>query len=260
MKKLSFWLLSMLAVTMLTGCVKNNDEPVNVYTTTIPFNNRAFDGNKVIFSQNNATITIDLTNSTIQFETGFKDIDGVSHTMSTPIMKMTPQGGPIYSFNSGTETFGTTNNLEGFINLETIMVWYSFFDHGSNRIISTSQLIYSFGNTTVTNPDNGNHYNNEFSQYKFIIDAKAEKCVMLIYQFAPNLNGTIQAEQIYWEGLSVTPTTTGYTVSSLMAESSLKDRFAITNLHFTLDDQCRVLNGGFKCEGLDFKVSSKLFP
>ena len=209
MKNLSFWLLSMLAVTMLTGCLKNNDEPVRKYTTTLPMNSRAFDDNKVTFSQNNSTMTIDYTNSTIQLETGFKDIDGVGHTMSSPNMTLTPLGGPIYSFNSGTASFGTTSNLEGYIDLETLMVWYSFFDHGSKKIISTSQLIYSYGTTTVTNPDNGNHYINESSQYKFFIDAKGEKGTLLITKFAPNLNGSVQAEQIYWEDLSVMPPDTG---------------------------------------------------
>ena len=68
MKKLSFMLLSLLAVTMLTAC-GNDDEPVNRQTVNMAINSRLVDASNgaVVFSQNTAKVEINYTDMTISF-------------------------------------------------------------------------------------------------------------------------------------------------------------------------------------------------
>ena len=51
MKKLSFLLFSLLAVTLFTACNDNNDEPDNKQTFTSTVNSRAIDGDDVVYSR-----------------------------------------------------------------------------------------------------------------------------------------------------------------------------------------------------------------
>lgn len=99
MKKLSFLFFSLLAVTLFTSCL-NNDEPVNKRSLQDVMNTRAVDGDKVVFSQNNVTIELDNTNQTIKFTTSYKDADGVSQSLTTPEMKLNFVTGAIYSFST----------------------------------------------------------------------------------------------------------------------------------------------------------------
>ena len=255
MKKLSFWALSLLAVTMLTAC-GNDDDPVNKYTATVAINSRTLNGDAVVFSQSTGTITINSTDMTITISSGYKDAEGVGHTFTTPAMPLTPMGGSIYSFTDSSHAV----DLTGYIDEATITAWYSFFANASDRVISTTQMIYSYITTTVTNPDNGNHNSYTNAQYMFELDAKGEKCAMLATNFAPNLTGAIQSSRTYWEGLTVTPTTTGYIITADVAESNYKNNDTLTDLKVILDDQCRTINGSFKCNGLTIKVTGDMFP
>lgn len=256
MKKLSFWFLSLLAVTMLTSCLNDNNEPVDKRTDDITINSRSVSGDKVVFSQNVATFTLDKVNMTLSISGGYLDANGAPHTFTTPEMTLTPMSSGVYSFKSEGNL-----NIRGRIDLMTYTIWYTFGAEGANQTYCTSQLIYSHGTTTVTNPENGNKVNNTNSQYMFSIDAKCEKCAMAISDFAPNLTGSIQASRIYWEGLSITPTTTGYVITAAEAQSNYQTAStAITDLHVTIDDQCNVLNGSFKCNGVDISMRDTLFP
>ena len=60
MKKLSFLLLSLLAVTLFTAC-GNEDEPVNKQSFTSTINCRAIDGDQVVFSQSSAKVELNYT-------------------------------------------------------------------------------------------------------------------------------------------------------------------------------------------------------
>ena len=259
MKKLSFLLYSLLAVMMLTAC-NNSDEPIDIITTNVTMNSRTCDGDKVVFSQNNATIEVNYTNATISFNTAYKDIDGVGHALKTPAMTLTPAAGSIYRFNSGSTPLGEITNLNGYIDMETFTVLYSFTLNGSEQVISTSHLIYSYATMTVTNPDNGNNKSYNDFQCVFVLDATGEKCSMVLTKFAPNLNGSIVANQITWEGLTVKPTTTGYDITAHSAESSMRGMYTITDLKFnvSLTKQSRDITGGFKCNDLNIKIEGDL--
>lgn len=258
MKKLSFWILSLLAVTMLTAC-GNDDDPVNKQTVSVATNSRTLNGNDVIFSQNNATIEINFTDATIKFSCGYADANGVVKTLTTSEMTLTLIGGSIYSFNGNSTPYSSTMDLHGFIDLATVTLWYTFTDNG-NQVISTTQMIYSYVTTTVTNPDNGNHNSYTNSQYMFALDEKGEKCTMVATNFAPNLSGSIQDVQTRWDGLTATPTSTGYIITADKVESNHKINDTITDVEFILDGQCRTITGNFKCNGLDIKVTGDMFP
>ena len=175
-------------------------------------------------------------------------------------MKLTQEIGMTYSFKSGSAPFGEASDLSGYVDLATGMIWYTFTANGSDKIFSTNHPLYSYGTITVTNPDNGNHISYTDSQIMFAIDPTGRKCTMVMTNFAPNLVGAIQSYQIYWENLTLTPTATGYTISADQAESSLKGTNTITDVTIKLDDQCRALNGSFKCNDLDITVTSNMFP
>lgn len=259
MKKLSFWVLSLLAVTMLTACINDDDDPVSKVTDYLTVNSRAINGDDVVFSQNTATVTINSTDMTIAISCGYRDAVGASQTLTTPAMPLTFVGGSIYSFSSASTTSGVTN-LSGYFDVATVTLWYSFLANGTDQVFSSTQLIYSYSTTTVTNPDNGNHTSYTNSQYMFVLDSKCEKCTMVITNFAPNLSGAIQDNQMYWEGLTVTPTATGYVITTDKAESNLMGTNAITDLTVNLDNQGRTINGNFKCNDFNINVTGDLFP
>ena len=259
MNKFSIWFLFLLAVTLFTAC-NDDDDPVNKQTVNVDINSRTMDGDNAVFSQNMGTIEINSTDATIKITCGYKDADGVGHTLTTSTMTLTPLGGYIYSFGGTSQPYSSTMDLHGIIDLATVTVWFTFTDDGS-KVISTTQPIYSYTTTTVTNPDNGNHNSYTNSQYMFELDTKGEKCTMWVTNFAPNLTGSIQSTQpIRWEGLTVTPTATGYVITTDSVESYIKSNGTLTDVKFTLDDQCRSLNGSFKCNGLNIDVAGSLFP
>lgn len=259
MKKLSILFFSMLAVMLFTACT-DNDDPVNKQTFTSTINTRAIDGTDVVFSQGTAKAEVNFTDMTMQFTSNYKDTDGQSRSLTTPTMKMTSYNGTVYHFDgSNSQTMGSVDALSGYFDMATGMLWYSFTDNG-NTIVTTSHLLYAYSTTTVTNPDNGNHYSHKMSAYLFSLDARGEKCVMRVSNFTPNIAGAIEAEELQYDGLTVTPTATGYTITANQVESSMRGFYTITDLNITLNSQCRVISGSFKCEDLNFTVTGDLFP
>ena len=261
MKKLSFLFISLLAVTLFTSCNKD-DEAVSRQTVNMTINNRAIDGEQVVFSQGTAKVELNYIDKTIKFTTDYNDIDGVPHSIITPDMKMTPVSSSVYEFTSsngnqvGSLTSGT---FSGYIDMSTGMTWYTI-NSGSMEVVSTSHLLYAYSTTDITNPDNDNHGSHQHSAYLFALDSKGETCILQISNFIPNLNGTIEAQEVQYNGLTVTPTATGYKITSEEAESSYKGFFKLTDVDFTLNEQCMVIDGSFKCNDLEFKVTGNLFP
>ena len=255
MKKLSFLLLLLLAMTVFTAC--NDDEKtVNKQSFSSTINNRAIDGNEVVFSQSTAKAEVNFTDMTILFTSEYRDADGQTHSLTTPAMSMITKGGSVYQFNGniGSEA------LNGYFDMATGMLWYTFIS-GGNEVFSSSHLLYAYSTTTVTNPDNGNHYSHKESAYLFAPDARGETCIMRISNFTPNIAGAVEASEIQYEGLTLTPTTTGYTITANEVEpTNYSGRFIITDLNIALDSQCKVINGTFKCGDLDFTVNGDLFP
>ncbi|MBQ9555910.1 MAG: hypothetical protein IJV05_06775 [Muribaculaceae bacterium] len=261
MKKSFIYLFALLAVVMFTSC-GNDDEPVNKQTFTSTINTRAIEDDAVVFSQGSASVEANFTNMTIQFTSDFKDANGRSHSITTPEMPMTSTVGTIYSFGSAASTIGSgADNLRGNIDLATGMMWYTFTLDGSTTVVSTTHLLYAYTTTTLTNPSNGNTGENNSSAYLFALSATGESCIMQISNFMSSLgSGVIDAAELQYNGLNVLHTPTGYVITADEVESSYKGFYTLTDVHFELDDQCRVIEGAYKCNGLDFKVNGDLFP
>ena len=259
MKKLSVLFFSLLAVTMFTAC-GDSDEPVNKQTITSTINCRTIDGNEVIFSQGSAKIELNYSDMFIKFTADYKDANGQSHSLTTPDMRLYSTSNSVYTFNNAaSSTYTGIEMLEGAIDFATGMVWYSFIIEGSTKVACTSHLLYAYTNTTMTNPENGNHGTHQYSAYLFVPDAKGETCIMQISNFISNLNGAVEAQELMYQGLTLTPTVNGYTITADTVESSYKGFFTLTDVNITLDDQCRVINGSFKCNGLEYTLSGGLF-
>jgi hypothetical protein len=251
MKKLSFMLLALLAVTMFTAC-GNDDEPDSKQTVTMTVNNRAINGDQVVFSQASAKVEVNYTRMEIQFNTEYKDANENSHSITTQMMNLTNEGGTVYSFGKG------SNDFSGYIDFATGMTWFIINDN-AGAVIGTSQLVYAYSTTTVTNPDNGNHISHEYSAYLFALDSRCEKCIMQISNFIPNIAGSVEVGEIQFNDLTVTATATGYTITAAEAESTSKF-YTITDLNINLSNQCQVINGSFKCKDLEFTITGKAFP
>lgn len=259
MKKLSFLLLSLMAVTLFTAC-GNDDEPDNKQTFTSPINCRAIDGEDVVFSQGTSKVEIDYTNMMIKFEADYKDLHGQSHSLSTPNMKLTNVSSLVYEFTASAGQPGSAivESLGGTIDLATGMMWYTI-NTAAGEVVCTSHLLYAYTNTTMTNPANNNHGTHQQSGYLFVPDSKGETCIMQISNFIADLNGSVVAQEIQYQGLTLTPTVSGYTITAETAESSYKGFYTLTDVNITLNNQCRVMNGSFKCNGLEYTLSGGLF-
>ena len=257
MKKLSFLFFTLLAVTLLTAC-NDDEESVNKQTFSSTFNCRAYDGDQVAFSQNTAKVEVNFTDMTIQVSTGYKDIDGMAHTLTTNAMQMEQRSGSVYSFHELTDL----GSPSGYIDIATGMMWLTFTPElGSTNYYCTTHLLYAYATTNVTNPDNGLNYNHEKSAYMFVPDSRGETCVMSISNFTPNTVGSIEANEIQYDGLTMTPTADGYTITASEVEpTNYRASYIITDLNFTLSNQGQVINGSFKCNDLEYTVSGTLFP
>ena len=252
MKKLSFMLLALLAVTLFTSCNKE-DEQTNKYTYATYINNRAIDGDEVVFSQGTIKVELDIINNLLVFNSDYKDVNGKSHTLVSEEMKLQNVVGNICSFNS------SSMGLEGFIDKGTGVIWFQYSPDGATQLYSTTDLLYAYTTTSLLNPESNNHGEHQQSAYLFALDATGETCVMKISNFIPNINGAVEASEIQYSGLKLTPTTTGYVITADEAESSYKGFYTITDLNFVVDNQCRNINGSFKCNGLIITVNGSLF-
>lgn len=258
MKKLSFLLLSLMAVTLLTACGSDN-EPVNKQTVSSVINNRVIDGDAVAFSQTSAKIELNYTDMTIQFTSEYRDIDGHSHTITTPEMPMKLANNAVYSFsNMSAATATDVENFQGKLDTATGMLLFSF-NQGSSRVVSTSHLLYAYTTTTMTNPENGNHGSHQMTSYLFAIDTRGESCVMQLRNFVSTLSGNVDVAEVRYDGLTLTPTLTGYTITADKAESNFKGFYTITDLSISINDQCNVINGSFMCNGIKHEISGGLF-
>ena len=245
---------------MLSSCI-DSDEPDSKQSFTSTINCRAIDGEDVVFSQGSAKVEVNFTGGLIKFTTDYKDIDGLSHTITTPEMQMITVSSSIYEFTTSmNQQTGSSigESLGGYIDIATGMLWYTI-NNGSNQVVCTSHLLYAYTNTTISNPENDNHGTHQQSAYLFALDAKGQTCTMIISNFMCNLNASIDVSEIQYDGLAVTPTTTGYVISADIVESSNKGFYTLTNVNFNLNDQCQVINGSFKCNGLEFNIDGNLF-
>ena len=221
MKKFTY-LFALLAVVMFTACGSDND-PVNKQSFSITTDNRTIDGNEVAFYQGTANVEVNFTDMVIQFTTNYKDANGESHNLTTPEMKLNSASYPLYSFNMAANN--GIDKLQGFLDMNTGMMWYSFVIDGSATVVSSTHLLYAYTTTNMT-----------------------------------NLGGTVDAPIVQYEGLTLVPNESGFKVTADKAESNYKGFYTLTDVDFTLSDQGKIINGSFKCNGLEYTVSGRLFP
>ena len=260
MKKLSFLLLSLMAMTLLTAC-NNGNEPSTVQKLTSTINCRAIEGDVVVFSQGTANVEVDYTNMVIKFTSTYVDMDGHSTTLTTPEMKLKNVSPTVYEFSaSGSQQVGGSNveSLNGYVDFGTGMMWYSI-KTASSEIVCTSQILYAYSTTEISNPDNDDYGIHQKSAYLFAIDSKGETCTLQISNFMSNVNGNVDAPMVEYVNLTLLPTVTGYEITADAVESNYKGYYTLTDVDFTLDEQCLSINGSFKCNGLEYVVKGPLF-
>ena len=252
MKKLSFLLLSLLVVSMLTGCKK--DDPVNTQTVNMVINSRAIQDGEVTFSQSTFQFLLDYTNMTLDMTGYYKDASGQSQSLNKTAIKLTNKNNLIYSFGSN-----DPNSPTGYIDMSTGVIWFHFAHNSTTQVYCSYYPMYAYMTTKISNPDNGFVYNHERSAYMFVLDARGETCEMHISNFAPNVTGTIMQGEISYKNLKAEPTNWGYKITANEAESSVKGNYTITDLNINLNDQGLIIDGSFKCADLEFNLTGKMF-
>lgn len=252
MKK-AIYLFALLALIVCTSC---EDEYNNNFTMSATINTRAIHGNDIVFSQGSIKVEIDNANNTIKFSNDFKDAGGRTYTLTTPAMALSVVAPSVYQFSSSAiDAAGNLKDLNGYIDLSSRMMWYTFTANGDTRIYSTTHLIYSHTTTDITDDESSRTVRNEQSVYQVVFDSKGEKCMLQIGNFTPNTQGVIQESLIEFYDITVTPTATGYILNANEAESSLKDLFKITDLHLTISQQGTHINGSFKVDGCTHAIN-----
>ena len=253
MKK-CIYLFALIAIISMASCSDSEDINRNTYTASIY--NRAVDDNDVVFSQNVVQFQINSTESSIQISSEFKDMYGSSSMLNTPEMKLSAVAANVYSFASNSITGSTDiTNFEGRIDLNTGMIWYSFKVNGSTTVYCTTHpIIFPYCSTLITD-ENGQSYTNEKSAYLFAIDSKGENGIMEITNFVSSTNGSVSVSVIDYSGITVTPTTTGYTLTADEAKSNVSEHYTITDLNITIDRQGQHMSGTFKCNDNNYIVN-----
>ena len=261
MKKLSFFLLSLMAVTLFTAC--GNDEPGkdpdNKQTVTSTMNYRAINGDNVVFSQSSAKVELNYSDMLIKFTGEFKDASGQTRSLTTPDMPMTALSSSVYRFNSASAAATGISNLEGYIDFISGVMWYTFDIDATTQVVCSTQLLYIYTITKLSNPENGNTGSHQQSAYLFALDNKGEKCTLKISNFMANLNGTVEAPEVEYNDLTVTPTATGFTITADEVESNYRGFYTLTDVNFVIDNQCKEVHGTFKCKDLEYVVDGGLF-
>ena len=249
MKKYFYYLFALTAMVMLSSCLDNSDEPERKLSFTSAVNCQAINGNDVVFSIGTSKVEMDYAENLISFTFDYKDAEGKSHTLVTPQMKMSAVNSTTYQFSAAGQGDGATESLSGYLDSPNLTLWYTFND-GSTTMVCTSQLLYPYTNTTITNPDNGNHGNHQVSAYLFTIDADGQTCTFTIYNFVSNLNAAVEVSKVDFEGLTVTQTATGYTITANEVASKYNGYYTLTDVNFNLNNQGKAINGSFKSKGL----------
>lgn len=257
MKK-SVFLLALLSIVLLSSC-NDNDEPVNKQILYSVMNARLInsDDEPPIFSQTDGKIELDQINMTIKFSSTYMNQDGQAQSVTTPEMKLVPMKDNAYYMDDGSTSY------PGMIDFGTGMLWYHELnaDGGINLFMTTQLLLYAYTNTTINDTVNNKTSNHEQSAYMFKIDSRGESCDMSISDFVSNLNGVVDAPALQYKGLTAKPTARGFDITAETASAeSAQGLYALTEVNIHIEEQCLGFVGSFKCNGLKYNVSGRLFP
>lgn len=267
MKK-TFYLFALLSLVLFSSCNKD-DDPVSKYTLYSTISTRLIDSNdgSIVYSQSKGQVEFDQINMTIKFICAYKDKDGLNQMLTSPELKLVPLKGNAFYMSNGSQN--SNGSYPGIIDFDSGMMWYneSNPNDGSTVYMTTQLLGYSYTTTIITNPENNESGNHQQSAYGFTLDSRGETCDLIIKNFSTNLNGVVDAPELTYKGLTVTPTQTGYKVTASSASpstsaqsSSTHSLYTLTDVEFNIYQQCLVFNGTFKCNGLNYNVSGNLFP
>ena len=202
MRKLSFFIVSLLTIALFSSC--NNDEPENKMTSYVTLNSRAIEGDNIVFSQGNGKVDVDNSNMMIKFTADFKDANGMSRTITTPEMKMKKVSYSLYGFGASAQPMSSGfESLGGYVDFATGVMWYTL-SSSTMKVVSSTSLQYAYTTTTIINPDNDNHIDHKQSFYEFALNANGQSCTMGIYNFIPNISGSIEAPLIEYKDLTIT--------------------------------------------------------
>lgn len=263
MRKTILFLLAVMTLMLLNAC-GHDDEPANkpdeIQYANLVFSCWTARGNVMSYLQTVGYVELNYTQGTIQLTSDYNDYHGTRRSISTPKMELKYVSDNTYAFNdqSSINTFdGSYPN--GYINMATGVVWFMFTNEHEKTVITT-YLNYPAPTTTIYDLENMKGHQHTQSSYLFAPDAQGKTCVMQINNFITDLDGTVAAELIQFQGLTLTQTSQGYHITADRAESTYGGRYTITDVDIDLGGQCRDINGSFKCNGHEIRMAGGLFP
>jgi len=72
--------------------------------------------------------------------------------------------------------------------------------------------------------------------------------------------GVVEDDLIQFQGLPMTPTTDGYTITADRAEATYGGHYTITDVNLIISSQCKAINGSFKYNGYKISIAGSMFP
>lgn|GEM_PF-1017152 len=263
MKKVSKMFLLMAALVgmgLFTACT-NSDDPQNTYTYSSSVINRALSDDGVYFSQSTVSMTINLTDNTIVLSSAaVLDEDKSSVSFTTPELKLgnladATSSGNVYTFAATTVSSNVTH-LQGYLDWGTGMLWFTYIADDDRQVYSSTQLLYAYTTTSIA-AEGKSPYKHTQSAYCMVVDEAGENCKLQIASLLDGSGATLSSLAEY-EGLTFTPTTTGYKVKASKV-SPVSGNYDLTNVDLWMDRQGRNIEGSFVCNGCTYTVSGTMF-
>jgi len=261
MKKF-FYLFAFVALMGLSAC-DDSDDPVSTISYTVDTNNRALSQENPMtdprFSQTTTEITLDMNNYTIAL-TGSVVLTEGGETVhfTTPTVKLSYNYSGYYVFMSNETNNTRVTGVNGYLDYSTGMLWYYYEIDGLYWVYASSHLLYATTTTTITS-ETGSPYTHSWSAYCFVLDSSGKTCQLQISNLVTSSTGTVTSSVVKFNGLTVVPTRTGYTITADELTSTEDGSYKLKNVKFEITDQGLTLAGSFAIDEHNFAVSGKAF-
>lgn len=255
MKKVFYYYLLTILMSATFSACGHDDEPVvqpddDIETIELDLYSRTIKGGEVAFLNSKGSIAFNYTRGTIRLTCSYNDQDGHTHTVTTGEMGLSPQTETLYAFSDPTMKAsydGTTSS--GLLNTATSVILFTF-SNDDGKVVVTTHLHFAAAMTQVQNLDNGFIYTrHRKSDYLFAPIDQGHRCVLQINNFIINTTEEIEADVVQFQGLPMTPTPNGYTISTERAHSTYGGDYVITDVNIVISSQCQSISGSFKCNG-----------